>query len=111
MLTSLVYYYVLLPTLPLAGEIGPTVVETCLNLSCGGTYCSGFLLVRRVDVGELGGGSETSGAVVQKFFNRSPITLKFEVEKIRERECQERERARARASKLLYLRSQVVVLH
>ncbi len=49
----------------------------------------------------------------EKIFNRSPITLKFGAEKIRERERQKRERERARArareSKLLYLRSQVVV--
>ncbi len=41
-----------------------------------------------------GGGSlvlDLSQVVVWKFFNRSPITLKFEAEKI-ERESQERER-------------------
>ncbi len=46
-----------------------------------------------------------------KFFNRSPITLKFEAEKLeRERVKQERERERARAGSksselLLFLRS------
>ena len=57
-----------------------------------------------------------------KFFNRSPLTLKFGAEK-RERESRKRERereprkrereserARARESKLLFLRSQVVVV-
>jgi hypothetical protein len=58
-----------------------------------------------------------------KFFNRSPLTLKFGAEKKRERESRKRERereprkrereserARARESKLLFLRSQVVVV-
>ena len=36
-----------------------------------------------------------------KFFNRSPITLKFGAKKL-ERESQEKERARARTSKLLF---------
>ncbi len=34
--------------------------------------------------------SDWSQEMVWKFFNRSPITLKFEAEKL-ERECQERE--------------------
>ncbi len=37
---------------------------------------------------------DRSRGMVWKFFNRSPITLKFEAEKI-ERESQERERERA----------------
>jgi hypothetical protein len=48
------------------------------------------------------------------FFNRSPLTLtlKFGAEKKRESREREREseRARARESKLLFLRSQVVVV-
>ena len=64
------------------------------------------------EIGE-GGGRWTLiglGKWSEKFFNRSPITLKFEAEKL-ERESQarerERERARARAIKLLsfFLRS------
>ncbi len=48
----------------------------------------------------VGGSSWTFWMVVQNFFNRSPLTLKFEAGKIREREYRkerERERARARA--------------
>ena len=63
------------------------------------------------EIGEGGGlmASDRSQEMVWKFFNRSPITLKFEAEKL-ERESQaryrERERARARASDLLsFLRS------
>ena len=32
-----------LPTLPLWGEIRPTVVKSCLDLSCGGIFYSGFI--------------------------------------------------------------------
>ena len=56
MFTSVVYSSILLPSLPLVGEIGPTVVESCLNLSGGGNYYSGFLSTLRVEVVELGGG-------------------------------------------------------
>ena len=54
---------------------------------------------------------ESREGLVWKFFNRSPITLKFEAEKL-ERESQERESESEseRESKLLYLRSQVVVV-
>ena len=46
--------------------------------------------------------SDRSREMVLKFFNRSPITLKFEAEKLeRESQARERERARARASELL----------
>ncbi len=72
------------------------------------SHCSGFLswldgrgellfwlsLGSSSWVGKLGGGSSvTSGVMVQKFFNRSPITLKFGGRKL-ERESQERERER-----------------
>ncbi len=46
-------------------------------------------------VGGRGLGS-VSGIGLKKFFNRSPITLKFEAGKIRERESSERERERER---------------
>ncbi len=97
MLTSLVYYSILLPTLPLAREICPTVVETCLDLSGGGNSYSGFLSTCRVMV--EGGGEKLRGllrTLVLKFFNRSPMTLKFGAEKIRERESRKRERERER---------------
>jgi len=48
--------------------------------------------------------SDRSREMVLKFFNRSPITLKFEAEKIRGRESRkrERERERERASCYFY---------
>jgi len=54
--------------------------------------------------------------VLSNFFNRSLLTVKFGAERgeresrKRERES-ERARARARESRLLFLRSQVVVVH
>ncbi len=100
------------------------------------SHCSGnlsglvgwgnFLLWFSLDcwfvVGKLGMGGvlESSWSMVQKFFNRSPITLKFGAEKIeRERESQkERARARARASscciyarKLLFYTSKLLFLY
>jgi hypothetical protein len=83
-------YSILLPTLPLERRIGPTVVDSCLVWTGGGNYYSGFLLVCRVGSEIWEGGSGTSGVMVQKFFNRSPITLKFGGRKL-ERESQERE--------------------
>ncbi len=88
LIASLVWYSILLPTLPLEREIGPTVVNICLG------WIGGLILLlwtRRVGLGKLvGGGSGTSWVTVQKFFNRSPITLKFGAPKL-ERESQERE--------------------
>ncbi len=104
------YYSILLPTLPLAGEFGPTVVESCLDLLCGGIYYSGFLLTRLIGVGKLGGGSsEYSRTMVQKFFNRSPITLKFGAEKL-ERESQESESESESEQVVVFLRSYVDVV-
>ncbi len=76
--------------------MGPTVVETCLDLSGWGNSCSGFLLACRVGVGEAGGGLRIFLVDGLKFFNRSPITLKFGAEKL-ERESQERESESERA--------------
>jgi len=44
-------YSILLPTLPLMMEMGPTVVDICLGLTGGGIYYSGFLLTCQVGVG------------------------------------------------------------
>ena len=57
--------------------------ELLLWLSLDSSGCVGKL-------GRGGGGSGYSRKMVQKFFNRSPITLKFGAEKL-ERESQERE--------------------
>jgi hypothetical protein len=48
LLASLVWYSILLPTLPLEREIGPTVVNICLDWTGGGVYFSRFLWSRRV---------------------------------------------------------------
>ena len=48
MLVVVIYYSIRLPTLPLLGEIRPTVVKSCLNLSGGGNSYSGFLLICQV---------------------------------------------------------------
>ncbi len=99
MFTSLVYYYVLLPTLPLERKKCPTVVGTCLDLLRWGNFISGFLSMCRWRFVRVGRWTRISlGEWSEKFFNRSPITLKFEAEKL-ERESQERERARARERK------------
>ncbi len=45
LLVSLVYYSTHLLTLPLWREIRPTVVNSCLDLSCGVNFYSGFLLL------------------------------------------------------------------
>ncbi len=79
----MVYYSILLPSLPLAGDFWPTVVKSCLDLSGGGIYCSGFLFTcwgggKR----EGGNAQDLLGVMVDKIFNRSPITLKFEAGKI-----------------------------
>ena len=71
-------------------------METCLNLSRWGKFISGFLSC----VGRIlaRGGGELPQFVSGnglKFFNRSPLTLKFEAEKL-ERESQARERERER---------------
>jgi hypothetical protein len=68
----------------------------------GGNYYSGFLLTCLVGSESWEGGSGYSREMVQKFFNRSPITLKFGGRKI-ERESQEREReSESERSKLLF---------
>jgi len=51
------YYLNPLPTLPLWGEIRPTVVESCLDLSVGVISCSGFLLFCQVGFWGAGGGT------------------------------------------------------
>ncbi len=67
-------------------------------------YYSGFLLTRRVGVGEFGGGgSGYTWVMVWKFFNRSPITLKFGAPKL-ERESQERERESEGEQVVVFLR-------
>ena len=57
MLASLIYYSNRLPTLPLSVEIRPTVVKSCLDLSCGGISYSGSHLLSRV--GFKGAGGDT----------------------------------------------------
>ncbi len=77
------------PTLPLVWVDGPAVVETCLDLSRWGKFIFGFLSCVWWEAGE-GGGRQAwigLGGWSEKFFNRSPITLKFEAEK-KERESQ-----------------------
>ncbi len=80
----------------------PTVVETCLDLLRWGKFISGFLLTCRVGLERWGGGvmvlEYSRGDGLKKIFNRSPITLKFEAEKLeRESQARERERERERA--------------
>jgi hypothetical protein len=97
-------YSIPLPTLLLVRGIGPTLVETCLGWTGGGNYYSGFLLTRQVGVGKLGGGDlGYSWVMVQKFFNRSPITLKIGGPKNRERESRKRERESERERALVEL--------
>ncbi len=88
-------------TFPLEWDESPSVVETCLDLSRWGKFICYFLSC----LGEKSAGAGgvvlvLCPGVILKFFNRSPITLKFKAEKL-ERESQarkrERERARARA--------------
>jgi len=88
LLDHFVWNSILLPTLPLEREIGPTVVDICLD------WIEGLILLlwtRRVGLGKLGGGLRNFLGDGPKFFNRSPITLKFGGSKL-ERESQERER-------------------
>ncbi len=93
-----------------------------LVLGGGGRY-SGFTWTMVRDISCLGRRVVGRGGVgwgaheflrwwSKNFFNRSPITLKFEAGKIREREYRKREceSESERESKLLYLRSQVVVV-
>jgi len=90
-----------------------------------GSHCSGslswldgwgeLLLWLSLDlsswVGKLGGGSSGySGVMVRKFFNRSPITLKFGGRKL-ERESQERERERESEQVVIFYARKLMLLY
>ncbi len=97
----------------------PTVVETCLDLLGWVKFISCFLLACRVGWERWGEVDlDYSRGDGLKIFNRSPITLKFEAEKL-ERESQERESESDSerswlsfyACKFLILRVHVVILY